>query len=219
MIFSKKYLLVTPNPYNRDREICDSRAGAAAAHITTRSNNGYLLACYDIVLDENGCLQSAKRIGKNEETQGTKWYAYVETPFSRRIGLEWCYLLGDFNVQVFGEFHRITPKTGLLGFADVTTQGLAHYGGNITYCIPVKTNGGALSVTVPHYAGTGLRCTLGRPEKHLGQCQFLALCRCSLDRKLSAEGVGNLFCSGDYRNLPGRLTTFFFCDRITGIIR
>lgn len=91
----------------------------------------------------------------------------LETPFSRRIGLEWCYLLGDFNVQVFGEYRCLTHKTGALGFGDVTTQGLAHYGGNITYRIPVKTNGGKLTVHVPHYAGTGLRCTLGGKEQYI----------------------------------------------------
>ena len=91
----------------------------------------------------------------------------LETPFSRRIGLEWCYLLGNFDVQVFGEYRCLIPKSGYLGFGDVTSQGLAHYGGNITYCIPVKTNGGSLTVTVPHYAGTGLRCSLNGQQKYI----------------------------------------------------
>ncbi|MBR3979374.1 MAG: hypothetical protein IKJ94_07115 [Oscillospiraceae bacterium] len=91
----------------------------------------------------------------------------LETPFSHRIGLEWCYLLGDFDVQVFGEHRRLTPKAGFLGFGDVTGQGLAHYGGNITYSIPVKTGGGKLSVTVPHYAGAGLRCRLNGEQKYI----------------------------------------------------
>ena len=44
-----------------------------------RSNNGYLLGCYDVVLDENGCLSSAELISPETEARGRKWYAYVET--------------------------------------------------------------------------------------------------------------------------------------------
>ena len=43
-----------------------------------RNDNGYLAACYDILLDENGCLAKAKRIGENDPAEGTKWYVYVE---------------------------------------------------------------------------------------------------------------------------------------------
>lgn len=42
-----------------------------------RSGNERLLACYDIVLDSDGYLQSYKRIEENEEPQGTKWYALL----------------------------------------------------------------------------------------------------------------------------------------------
>lgn len=36
------------------------------------------LACYDIILDSNGYLSSYKRIGENDEAEGTKWYAFLE---------------------------------------------------------------------------------------------------------------------------------------------
>ena len=41
--------------------------------------DGYLLACYDVVLDHEGCIASAKRIPEDAEAAGTKWYAYVES--------------------------------------------------------------------------------------------------------------------------------------------
>ena len=37
----------------------------------------YLLACYDIVLDNDGYLLSGNRIGINDKAVGTKWYAYA----------------------------------------------------------------------------------------------------------------------------------------------
>ena len=37
------------------------------------------LACYDIILDSEGYLSSYKRIGENDEAEGAKWYAFLET--------------------------------------------------------------------------------------------------------------------------------------------
>jgi len=49
-----------------------------------RSGKGTLIACYDIILDKDGYLESYKKIGKDEEAKGTKWYAFLEvhTPSS-----------------------------------------------------------------------------------------------------------------------------------------
>lgn len=81
----------------------------------------------------------------------------VILPFGRRTNVEWCYLLGDFGVRVCGEFRELVPRAETLGFDDVTRQSLAHYGGNITYHLPITTAGGKIRVTVPHFAGTALR--------------------------------------------------------------
>ena len=81
-------------------------------------------------------------------------------PFGRRTDVEWCYLLGNFGVQVMGEYRILTAAQPLLGFDDVTKQGLAHYGGNITYQIPIETHGGNIRLTVPHYIGTAVRAEL-----------------------------------------------------------
>lgn len=37
----------------------------------------YRLACYDVVLDENGYLDHYRRIEREEQAEGRKWYAYV----------------------------------------------------------------------------------------------------------------------------------------------
>ena len=80
----------------------------------------------------------------------------VTLPFGRRTSTEWCYLLGKFGVQIMGQYRVLTPMQEMLGFDDVTRQGLAHYGSNITYSFPVTTSGGKLRVKIPHFAGMGI---------------------------------------------------------------
>ncbi|MGN0802454.1 MAG: hypothetical protein ACI4MF_07675 [Candidatus Faecivicinus sp.] len=74
--YRARHLLFTTRPY--------ARCGGSGENVemsgrTGRSENGALLACYDVQLDENGCLSSADRIGESDEAAGRKWYAYVET--------------------------------------------------------------------------------------------------------------------------------------------
>ena len=86
-------------------------------------------------------------------------------PFGKRTNVEWCYLLGDFGVKICGEYRELIPTQNYLGFDDITRQGLVHYGGNVTYMLPVETAGGDVQVTVPQYAGTGIRAELdGKTE-------------------------------------------------------
>lgn len=42
-----------------------------------RSGNEKLLACYDVILDSEGYLESYKRISESDIAQGTKWYAIL----------------------------------------------------------------------------------------------------------------------------------------------
>ena len=91
----------------------------------------------------------------------------VVLPFGKRTNVEWCYLLGDFGVRVLGEHRYITAREEKLGFDSIVHQGLAHYGGNVTYEIPVTTNGGDLRITVPHYCGAGIRVELGDKKSYI----------------------------------------------------
>lgn len=84
----------------------------------------------------------------------------VTLPFGRRDGLEWCYLLGDFGVTLQGSYRCLVPKVEMLGFGDVTRQGLPHYSGNITWHIPVECSGTKLRITAPHYTGAAIRVML-----------------------------------------------------------
>lgn len=58
----------------------------------------------------------------------------ISRPFSRKtVSVEWCYLLGDFGVEVAGRHTRIIAMPRTLAFGDITHQGLPFYAGNITY--------------------------------------------------------------------------------------
>ncbi len=73
--YRARCLLMTTEPCENDAEdteYLDSRAEGS------RNGKGRLIACYDVVLDENGFLKEYKQIGENDEAQGTKWYAYVK---------------------------------------------------------------------------------------------------------------------------------------------
>ena len=52
-------------------------AGNCSRSNGDRSGNDTLLACYDVVLDSDGYLESYKRIDENDEAEGTKWYALL----------------------------------------------------------------------------------------------------------------------------------------------
>jgi len=72
--------------------------------------------------------------GKNE--------LIIELDYNRWSNLEWCYLLGDFGVYVYGNKATVTPLKAELGFSNLTSQGLAFYGGNISYqCLAILLEG------------------------------------------------------------------------------
>ena len=96
----------------------------------------------------------------------------IHLPFGRRTDIEWCYLLGSFGVQVWGEHRILTAPQPLLGFDDVTKQGLAHYGGNITYQIPIETHRGNIRITVPHYTGTAVRVELDGQKGYVAYAPY-----------------------------------------------
>ena len=110
--------------------------------------------------------------GKEEENNVVGWYVdkaiqtialpkieqgenilEVEVPIGKRTMIEWMYLLGDFGVEVLGKNAKIVAKREKLAFGDVTVQGLPFYTGNITYHIPIETEGGEISIRSGFYVG------------------------------------------------------------------
>ena len=71
--YRARSLLFTVDPYAAASELDDSSRAEA-----TRSGNGKILACYDVMLDNDGFLKEYKKIDPNDEAKGTKWYALLE---------------------------------------------------------------------------------------------------------------------------------------------
>lgn len=72
-------------------------------------------------------------------------------PFTRKTDLEWCYLLGDFGVELRGTVARIIAAPRELGFGDWTSQGLPFYAGNVTYHCRFESHGGEMAIHVPRF--------------------------------------------------------------------
>ena len=75
--FRIRNLLFTPTPYEEDAGIQGYHHNEQA--VARRTGNGNLLGIYDIVLDDEGCLASYRKIEKGEPAEGKLWYAYMET--------------------------------------------------------------------------------------------------------------------------------------------
>lgn len=79
----------------------------------------------------------------------------ITVPYGSRTDVEACYLLGDFGVQVYGRHATITPPVRSLAFGDWTRQGLAFYGGNVTYQATLQVPAlGEYALHIPHFAAT-----------------------------------------------------------------
>ena len=91
-------------------------------------------------------------------------------PFTHRIGLEWCYLLGDFGVRIEGRAGVVTAPVRVLSFGDIVSQGLPFYGGNITYHLPVSIGANGAVVHIPHYRGALV--AVEKDGKRLGETTF-----------------------------------------------
>ena len=77
----------------------------------------------------------------------------VTLPYAKRVSLERIYLLGEFCVSVNGEETKLVEKPEAVGFDDITRIGFPFYSGIFRYEIPFSSDGGNLTLTVPHYRG------------------------------------------------------------------
>ena len=77
----------------------------------------------------------------------------VTLPYAKRVSLERMYLLGEFGVAVSGEETKLVPSPASVGFDDITRIGFPFFSGVFRYEIPFASNGGELTLVVPHYRG------------------------------------------------------------------
>lgn len=97
------------------------------------------------------------RIGMNE--------ILLTMPYSESTDLEWCYLMGNFGVQVQGSIATVIEKPEKLGFGDYGAQGFPFYGGNVTYITQFETDDGEVELTVPCFAAPVIGVTLDGSDR------------------------------------------------------
>jgi len=86
-------------------------------------------------------------------------------PYGRKTDVEACYLLGDFGVNAAGTLCTLTEPVRQLAFGDITRQGLAFYGGNISYHLEAVSKNGRLDITASCYRGMLLRVRVDGEDK------------------------------------------------------
>lgn len=95
----------------------------------------------------------------------------VTMPYSRKTNLEWCYLLGDFGVQVYGNKARLTPRPEQIGFSDMAAQQFPFYAGNVTYHCDVDiAEAGSYVLEVTKFRSPVLRAAID--GRDAGQIAF-----------------------------------------------
>lgn len=118
-----------------------------------------------IELDEDGyfCDKAIKKYRMPRLNKGIN-KIIVEMPYSIVYGLESCYLLGNFGVRLNGSKAVITNLPDMIGFSTLTMQNMPFYGADITYHIPIETNG-EFEVKVPVYRGGAVKVTIDGEDK------------------------------------------------------
>lgn len=88
----------------------------------------------------------------------------IDVPFGARTNTEWCYILGNFGVEVIGKNKKLIALPEKLAFGSIINQGLAFYGGNITYHLEAESDG-ALQIEATNYKGTLISVAIDGEEK------------------------------------------------------
>lgn len=137
----------------------------------------------------------------------------ITYPFGQRTAVEWCYILGAFGVSVCGRNKRIVPLPEHLAFDSITTQGLAFYGGAVTYHLEADTNGEAIEVTLPQYRGGVPTVVIdGGKPRHVAFAPYrtvlenVAPGHHTIDVKLyltRVNGFGPVHCADNKYSYPG----------------
>lgn len=82
-------------------------------------------------------------------------------PFEKKETAEWCYLLGDFGVQVQGREKKLTRRAETLRFGSIVPQTLPFYSGTVTYHIPFYApDTGMLCGRFPGFHAALLKCSV-----------------------------------------------------------
>lgn len=123
----------------------------------------------------------------------------IETPFNSSKGIEACYLLGDFNVDITGCRLKLSKPTEKIGFGSLTSQGMPFYGGNVTYIAKAYTPNCTAKIKIPDFMAPCVGVYIDK--EFSGLIAFSPFC---IEKKLS-EGMHTFefVCFGNRNNTFG----------------
>lgn len=84
----------------------------------------------------------------------------ITMPYSRKTNLEWCYLLGNFGVQVAGNRATVTAAPEAIGFSDLAGQRFPFFAGNMTYTCHVDVEAGGYALEITKFRAPLLRVSV-----------------------------------------------------------
>ncbi len=85
----------------------------------------------------------------------------IKMPISKRISLENCFLLGEFDVSVSGCIAEILPASDTIAFGNIVSQGMPFYGGHVRYKTEVEVSENAtLRIRTNVYRGAAVKVYL-----------------------------------------------------------
>ena len=111
----------------------------------------------------DACIQKVK-LGSVQRGENQ---LVIRMPFGPGVDLENGYLLGNFGVRVTGDRAVLEPLPETLAFGSLVHQGLPFYGGNLTYCLEIQTDGNDVQLEIPEYTASALHIRLDDRETEL----------------------------------------------------
>jgi len=134
----------------------DSKVALAALQLALENEAGtrILLDGHQVEKNATGCFtdESIQTVDLPGIKAGTHCIELI-IDYNRKTYTEWCYLLGDFGVEVRGDHAGIVEPVRELAYGDWTVQGLPFYAGNVTYHCRRPVGGSRVFLRIPHFAG------------------------------------------------------------------
>lgn len=75
----------------------------------------------------------------------------IQIPYHKKSNLEWCYLLGEFGVDVQGSRAIVTILPDLVAFSDLTLQKFPFYAGNFSWISEIEVEEGEYELEITKF--------------------------------------------------------------------
>lgn len=99
----------------------------------------------------------------------------ARVPIGKKISLQNCYLIGDFDVCCTGCRKTISPKRKMIGFGSVVSQGMPFYAGNLIYSLEFETEDCDIEIQISHFKGVLIKVLIdGKDCGNIAYAPYIA---------------------------------------------